>query len=180
MEVKIDNIIANTKIAKELNIEEIAEKISEFSYDPDQFKGLTFKLTEPKTAVLILPDGTLICTGAKKNSEIEESFRIIANMMKKAGIKIKAKPKIEIQNVIASTDVKQELHLSSISQALIMENVNYQPEQFPGLIYNMDETGALILIFSSGKIVCNGLKNEKDAKEAIEKIKEKLCSIGAL
>ena len=79
-----------------------------------------------------------------------------------------------------NTDLKKELNLSLISKDLLLENVDYEPDQFPGLIYRMDDIGASLLLFSSGKIVCTGTKNIEDATNAIEMIKEKPSSLGVL
>jgi transcription initiation factor TFIID TATA-box-binding protein len=176
----IENIVAYAVIADSLNVEDIVEKIPDFQFNPDEFFGATFKLDDPKTAVLILPSGKAVCTGAKNMEDVETSIKKITSMIKNIGIKVKTKPKIETQNIIASTDVEKELHLSSISKGLLLEHVNYEPDHFPGLIYNIDEIRALLLIFSSGKIVCTGAKNIEDTTKAIEMMKEKLSSIGAL
>ena len=178
--INIENIVAYAVIADSLNVEDIVEKIPDFQYNPDEFFGATYKLDDPKTAVLILPSGKAVCTGAKNIEDVKVSINKITIKLKNIGIKVKTKPKIETQNIIASTDVKKELHLSSISKGLLLEHVNYEPEHFPGLIYNVDDVGVLLLIFSSGKIVCTGAKNIEDATKAIEMIKEKLSSLGAL
>ena len=178
--IKIENIVAYAVIADSLNVEDIVEKIPDFQYNPDEFFGATFKLDDPRTAVLILPNGKAVCTGAKNIEDVKTSIKKITIKINSAGIKVKTNPKIETQNIIASIDVKKELHLSSISKGLLLEHVNYEPEHFPGLIYNIDDIGALLLIFSSGKIVCTGAKNMEDATKAIEMMKEKLSSLGAL
>jgi transcription initiation factor TFIID TATA-box-binding protein len=62
----------------------------------------------------------------------------------------------------------------------MLENTSYEPDQFPGLVYNIEELGAILLVFSTGKIVCTGVKNFEDASKAIEIMKDKILSIGAL
>jgi len=179
-DVTIENIVAYAQISDVLDIKQIAEKLPDAKYNPDEFAGLTLKLDTPKTAVLLMPSGKAICTGAKKMEDAEKSIKKLGNKIKKIGIKIKRKPKIEIQNIIASTNLKKELHLSSISKGLLLEKVDYEPKQFPGLIYRMDDIGATLLLFSSGKIVCMGTKKIEDVTNAIEIIKEKLSSLGVL
>jgi transcription initiation factor TFIID TATA-box-binding protein len=46
----------------------------------------------------------------------------------------------------------------------------YEPEQFPGLIYRMDEPKVVILLFASGKLVCTGAKKEQDVFDAVQKL----------
>jgi hypothetical protein len=50
----------------------------------------------------------------------------------------------------------------------------YEPEQFPGLIYRMDDPKAVILLFASGKLVCTGAKKESDIFQAVTKLKRSL------
>ncbi|UCF49475.1 MAG: TATA-box-binding protein [Thermoplasmatales archaeon] len=178
--IKIENIIAYAQLSESFDIENLAEKLPEFYYNPDDFVGLTFKLEDPKTAILLLPNGRAICTGAISIEEVETSILKVIEKITNAGIKINTKPGLEIQNIIVSTNVYKELNLDSISKGLLLKNINYEPDQFPGLIYNIDEIGALLLIFSSGKIVCSGTKNFEDAYKGIEMMIEKLSSLGAL
>jgi transcription initiation factor TFIID TATA-box-binding protein len=53
----------------------------------------------------------------------------------------------------------------------ILENVMYEPEQFPGLIYRMTEPKVVLLVFASGKLVITGAKREEQVHEAVEKIR---------
>jgi len=176
----IENIVAHAKIADSIDITKLAENDQDFKYNPNEFSGLTLKLDEPKTAVLLLPNGKAICTGAKKLEDVETAIKIVTNKIKRAGVKVKTKPKVETTNITVSLDLKKELHLASISKGLMLENVNYEPEEFPGLIYKMDDLGAILLLFSSGKIVCTGASTMEDTSKAIELMKEKLSSLGAL
>ena len=179
-EVKVENIVAYAQIADGLDIEQIVEKIPEFNYNPNEFTGLTIKLDEPKTAVLILPGGKAICTGAKKIEDAETSIKKVINQIKKKKIDVRKKIEVEVQTIVVSIDLKKELHLSSISSGLVLDHVEYEPKKFPGLIYRIRDIGTTLIVFSSGKIVCTGAKTIEDAANAIEMMKEKLSSIGAL
>ena len=178
--IKIENIVANAQISQGLDIESLVEKIPELIYNPDDFKGATYKLDNPKTALLIMPNGKVICTGAINMEEVETSIRLITEKLNNVGIEVNTNPTIETQNIVVSTDVNRSLDLSSISKSLMMKNVNYEPDKFPGLIYNMDDLGVIVLLFSSGKIICTGAKIFDDASKAIEMMKDKLSSFGVL
>jgi TATA binding protein of transcription factor TFIID len=79
---------------------------------------------------------------------------------------------------VASANLYAEVNLESL--ALLLENVLYEPEQFPGLIYRMDDPKVVLLIFSSGKMVCTGAKKEEDVRIAVEKIYKRLLDLGVL
>jgi transcription initiation factor TFIID TATA-box-binding protein len=75
--------------------------------------------------------------------------------------------KIKIENVVASTSLGEELDLQAI--ALALEGAEYEPEQFPGLIYRLKEPKTATFMFRSGKVVCTGAKSLEHVKVAIER-----------
>ena len=85
---------------------------------------------------------------------------------------------IHIQNVVASTSIGEELDLNAISAAF--ENAEYEPEQFPGLVYRLKDPKVVVLIFGSGKLVCTGARKAEDAERAVDKITAELSSLGLL
>ena len=64
--------------------------------------------------------------------------------------------------------------------AFNLENSEYEPEQFPGLVYRMVDPKVAFLLFGSGKIVCTGGRTIADVHRAVEKVYKKLKSIKAL
>jgi transcription initiation factor TFIID TATA-box-binding protein len=55
-----------------------------------------------------------------------------------------------------------------------LNRVMYEPEQFPGAVYRMDEPKVVFLIFSAGKLVCVGAKKEQDVYDAVNNIQKLL------
>ncbi|MBU1705059.1 MAG: TATA-box-binding protein, partial [Nanoarchaeota archaeon] len=83
-------------------------------------------------------------------------------------IKITVKPVIIIQNIVASGSIGMDLNLNTL--AMKLENTEYEPEQFPGLVYKLPEAKATFLLFSNGKIVCTGTKSEEEVHIAVDKL----------
>ena len=83
-----------------------------------------------------------------------------------------------IENVVASTSLGRELDLKAI--ALALGGSEYEPEQFPGLIYRIKEPKTAILLFRSGKVVCTGARKPADVEKAVEKITAELKANGLL
>jgi transcription initiation factor TFIID TATA-box-binding protein len=81
-----------------------------------------------------------------------------------------------VENIVASSRIKAKLNLEEITFAL--ENAEYEPEQFPGLVYRISEPRVAFLLFSSGKIICTGAHKIEDIHTALKKLKKKLESIG--
>ncbi|MCQ4344238.1 MAG: TATA-box-binding protein, partial [Sulfolobales archaeon] len=99
-------------------------------YDPDQFPGLVFRLEKPKVTALIFKSGKMVVTGAKSTEELINAVKKIIKYLKKYGIEIVGKPKIQIQNIVASANIMVNVNLDMA--AYLLENNMYEPEQFPG------------------------------------------------
>ena len=137
-------------------------------YNPKRFPGLVFRLKRPKTSTLIFTSGKMVCTGAKSAKMAKSAIRKVVRELKKMGIIILNKPKITIQNVVASGNLQNNVDLETAAD--ILENVMYEPEQFPGLIYRMQNPKVVVLIFASGKIVCTGAKSDEMVQESVKKL----------
>jgi len=72
------------------------------------------------------------------------------------GTPMEKEPDIVVQNIVASGDLEMKLNLDDI--ILTLPNCEYEPEQFPGLIYRLKEPKVVLLLFGSGKVVCTGAK----------------------
>jgi transcription initiation factor TFIID TATA-box-binding protein len=144
----------------------MAATLSNTEYNPEQFPGLVIRIRDPKTSALIFSSGKVVCTGARSMDKVEESIEKIIKSLKRIGIEVKIKPKISIQNIVASGSVGMDLNLNVL--AMKLDNTEYEPEQFPGLVYKLDEAKATFLLFSNGKIVCTGTKSEGEVHEALD------------
>jgi len=120
----------------------------------------------------------MVCTGAKSEAEVHKAVRSIIKLLKQHGIDIRNEPIIEIQNIVASANLRAGVDLEKA--AFLLENAMYEPEQFPGLIYRMREPKVVLLIFSSGKVVCTGAKKEEEVREAVMKVYQMLKEYGVL
>ena len=180
VEVKVENIVASTIFAEKLDLDVIAKSLEEAEYEPEQFPGLVYRLKDPKTATLLFRSGKSNITGAKNIADVRKTIDIIAEKLKKLGMDVHKNLEIVVQNMVATADLGGELNLDEVAVAFGLENVEYEPEQFPGLVYRVKEPRVVMLLFGSGKIVCTGGKNTEDVSKAVEELLEKLSSMGLL
>lgn len=175
--VRIENIVATVSLDQELNLSVIERNVPNVEYDPDQFPGLILRLESPKITALIFKSGKMVVTGAKSTAEIIRGVKRIIKLLIKHGTLIVTRPKVQIQNIVASANLGVEVNLEKA--ALLLPNSMYEPEQFPGLIFRMDEPRVVFLIFSSGKMVITGAKSEEEVHRAVERVykilKERDC-----
>jgi transcription initiation factor TFIID TATA-box-binding protein len=178
-EVIVENIVASTSFADKLDLDAIAQSLEEAEYEPEQFPGLVYRLNNPKTATLLFRSGKANCTGAKNIEDVRKTVDIIAEKLRKMGIDVYKNKDLEIviQNIVAISDLGTELNLNEVAMGLGLENVEYEPEQFPGLVYRIKEPKVAMLLFGSGKIVCTGARETKDVSIAVDKLSAELSSL---
>ena len=179
-DIRIVNIVASASIAPHLGLESISEKIPEVEYDKERFPGIICRIKEPKTAVLIFSSGKLVCTGGRSMEDVRKVIGMITEKLRAVGEDVGASPEITVQNIVATCDLKPDhlLKLSQVAITLGLENVEYEPEQFPGLVYRIAEPKTVTLLFSTGKMVCTGAKNIEDIQKGVEIIANELRMAG--
>jgi transcription initiation factor TFIID TATA-box-binding protein len=178
--IRIENVVASTSLGAKLDLQLIARTLDAAEYEPAEFPGLIYRLKEPKTAILLFQSGKVVCTGGKSWKQVDESIRTISGLIRKTGQKIISNPKIEIQNIVATSNLESEINLNSIAVTLGLDRVEYEPEQFPGLVVRLDEPRVVVLLFGSGKLVCTGARRPADVSLAVQHITKELQRAGLL
>jgi len=166
---KIQNVVASVKFKNRFDYNEICLKFpqSVADYCPENFPGLFYRgVKTPKCSMLIFENGKMICTGAKSTEKVKKGVYHLIRDFKKREISIHENPEIDIVNIVASGNLRHEVDLEKAASTLI--RVMYEPEQFPGLFYRIDNPKPLILLFKSGKFVCTGATKEIDIDHTVE------------
>ena len=177
-QVKIQNIVATGALCQNLDLYSILKVSARAEYNPQKFPGLVYRLKRPKTSSLLFSSGKMVCTGAKSERSARAAISRIANELRTHGIVIIRNPEVKIENIVATADLNGTLDLEVVAERLT--KTIYEPEQFPGLIYRMDEPKTVILIFTSGKLVITGAKTEVGVRLAAKKLQETLEKNGLI
>jgi transcription initiation factor TFIID TATA-box-binding protein len=166
--INIQNVVATATLNQKVDLNAVVKSYPGVEYRPEQFPGLVFRLKRPKTATLIFSSGKMVCTGAKSGKESRSAIMKVVKELKKCGIIILSKPSFEVVNIVASASLGGKVDLEKT--VITLRKTMYEPEQFPGLIYRMDEPKVVILVFASGSLVCTGAKKEQDVYDAVHKL----------
>ena len=168
----IENVVASVTMEQTFNLVDIHKIVPNSEYNPKKFPGLVYRVKRPKSSTLIFSTGKMVCTGTKSEKLAISAVNRVIKELKEYGIVITSKPVITIQNIVASGDLGKPVDLELAAD--ILDNVMYEPEQFPGLIYRMQDPKTVLLLFASGKLVCTGAKSEEMVYESVSKVVEVL------
>ena len=174
--INVENVVSFASLGIVIALEKLVEEVENTEYEPEQFPGLVYRPQNPRAAALIFSSGKIVCTGAKSIDNSKLAMQKVAEKINEIGIKTPKKFDIIIENIVASSKIDAKINLEEI--AFMLENAEYEPEQFPGLVYRISEPRVAFLLFSSGKIICTGAHSIVDIHRALEKFKIKLEEIG--
>ena len=128
--------------------------------------------------MLIFSSGKIICTGARNMKDVEKAMGEVARILKSLNLQVPKKYKIRVENIVASAQIPARLDLDKI--AFEVENSEYEPDQFPGVVYRMKDPKTTSLLFGSGKIICTGARKIEEIEYTVNALFKKLKSIGTL
>jgi len=177
-EIKVENVVASASLEHGIDLQAVVKAFPIVEYRPDVFPGLVFRTKRPRTANLVFRTGKMVCTGAKSEKEARRALKKVVRKLKKMGMIIRGKLHIKIQNIVASVVLGGKVDLEGFykmgGEVDLGGRMMYEPEQFPGVIYRMEDPRTVILIFSSGKMVCTGAKKEEEVNQAVMKLRQEL------
>jgi len=174
-EIQVENIIVSFSVSTALDLSQLAEILPDAQYHPDDVPAIILQFSHPHSMAALSSTGIVMMTGPKNMNEVHDVAKMIMDRLNVVGVELSETPEILVQNVTVSTDIHQEIKLRSLAKSLRISE--YARRVFPGLVYKGEDPNTVILLFDSGKIVCNG-KSLEDATAALEKMLEKLVSFG--
>ena len=177
-EIKVENVVAFASLGKDISLKALIETLENVEYDPERFPGLVYRIKDPRAATLIFSSGKIVCTGGRSVRLAKEAMHKVVDNIRDTGVDLPTEFEIRIENIVASTQIfaKKKLNLENL--AFELENSEYEPESFPGLVYRLRDPKAAFLLFGSGKIICTGARKVEDIHTALEKFKTTLEGLG--
>lgn len=186
-DISIVNIVSSGKLAVELELAAVAEDLGEFDFVEDvehsRRKGnrLLIDFVNNEPLVILAPSGVYVVTGADSYDETDKGREHLFTALSQMGIISSPTPtpeeivdEYEPKNIVFTADIGQDLNLDALAIGLGLENTEYEPEQFPGLVFRPDFGSCTILVFATGKVVITGVTDESVAVTEFESLYEKI------
>lgn len=177
-DIKIQNVVVSANTHTKFALEMLAVNLPDAEYEPESFPGLVYRVDKPKSSTLIFTTGKIICSGSKSLEDAKKAIKRTLEKIEELGVDVSSRTDVEVVNIVASANLNSKLDLNKI--VFELGECEYEPEQFPGLVYRLDDPKVVFLIFNSGKIVCTGAKSEEMVAKAVARLEGKLQEIKAL
>lgn len=178
-EIEIANIVGVLDFHRELDLSAVSnllrssEPVTEVEYSPEKNHWLQsrFRFSDSSKYVSFYKSGTCSIVGCDSPDQLTNLVDLIIDVMDPV---VQDEPTLEIKNLVCLAEYGTEFNLSQLAVAIGLERVEYEPEQFSGLIYRDNKTAAVFLVFSSGKIIITGEDDLQAADRSYRRFKQGL------
>lgn len=178
--IEMQNVVGAGDLGRELDLMAVSTDLSRTEYDPEKMPGLLYHSAATEATVMVFESGKVIVMGAASSEGTRRAYSEWVDDLRSLGLSLSDRSEIDIQNIVASADFGEQFHLSAVAVGLGLEQVEYEPEQFPGLVYRLDNSNVVVLLFGTGKSVVVGAINQAGIETAVERIASQLAAIGML
>lgn len=170
-------MVGSGSLTAELDLETLSEEIGEprARYDPEKYPALYLRFEEDTPLITLYRTGKYIITGPTSETELYDLRGRVLNFLSDIGAIYDATDEwFSVQNYVCTEDLDQTLNLNALAIGLGLEQTEYEPEQFPGLIYRPPGQDGVVLLFASGRIVITGSRTIEAAEEIFADLKDDL------
>jgi transcription initiation factor TFIID TATA-box-binding protein len=176
--VEVVNVVASGSLGVELDLEAIADDLDIVDYDPDKYPGAYFRFGDSAPLITLYRTGKYIITGAGSEEEAYTTREEFLNTLSGHQILPTAEDDwFRLQNYVCMSEVGENLNLSALAIGLGLEVTEYEPEQFPGLVYRPAEHDCVLLVFGSGKVIITGATSIQAAEAAFQSFEEQIMEL---
>ena len=173
--MKIVNLVATVILAEPLDLNEVHKHLPGSKFPKAGSPWLQYRLQPENYYTTFYKSGKFLVTGVTSPDEIQPIADRIVSILKTNAIKVRIS-EIRIHNFVVVDTIGHSVQFDKIIASLPDVNIEYEPEQFPGMI--IKEDGHSFLLFSSGKVILTGVRDIEAIKPALKKFKKKIQNIG--
>ena len=173
------NVVGSGSLATEFDLEQISAALGQdAAYDPEKYPGMYLRSAEEAPLITLYRTGKYIVTGADSVGGAQRRREQFLDRLADEGI-IDAPTDewFSIQNVVCTGELTEGVNLNAIAIGLGLEQTEYEPEQFPGLIYRPTEFPCVLLLFATGKVVVTGCTDKQTAEEAFSHLETEITRL---
>jgi len=173
--VEVVNVVSSGSLNIELDLEAVAQELNDFvDYDPEKYPRAYFRFEEGSPLITLYRTGKYIITGSSSENQAAEIRGRFLSILNEHGIiPAPGDDRFSIQNYVCVGDLDEPVNLSALAIGLGLKNTEYEPEQFPGLVYRPPDHDSVLLVFGSGKTMITGAKSIEQAESAFNEFNSK-------
>jgi len=173
-QVKVVNMVAMAILSAPLDLEEMEKVLPNSEQCKSAAKWLKYRLGPEKKYIAFYKSGKFLITGVRSRKEVHALVDKVVDELMRYGMEVTV-TEVRVNNIVLEGKLDLQVSLEDLIRMLDSGKASYEPEQFPGLLYK--NWGVSFLLFSSGKFIITGVKDEKDIDSIAAKFEEMIRDI---
>lgn len=178
--VQLVNVVGNGDLGRELDVDAVLEDIAEDGSITNANRtqqGITIKFVNQSGTISLYRSGKYSIMGSNSVEGLHRTNEIFLKVLEDYGIIVNiGNDTVSVTNYVYSVDLDRDVNISQLD-IWLGEEAEYEPEQFPYVIYHPSEINCTMTISASGKCVINTPDGEEAVKRAISTVKERIDEI---
>ena len=177
--IEIVNVVGSGELSTELDLEQVTKDLgTNAKYDPEKYPAMYLHMAEDAPLITLYRTGKYIITGADSEEEAFASReRFLSRLSDQNVIEKPADEWFSIQNIVFTAELPEQVNLNAIAIGLGLEQTEYEPEQFPGLIYRPTNFPCVLLVFATGKVVITGCSDTEVSEKAFSHLRNEIARV---
>jgi len=176
--LEIVNVVASGAFDREFDLASLAERLNQVSgidaSHDESSSSLYIDFAGVKPLCVMYMSGSYSIRGGGSVEGVESVQQKLMAVLREAGISTDHREPFEVKNIVCIGELDEQLVLGDIQKSSSFDNAEFEPEQFPGLIYRDPETGGTAIIFSNGKVNITGLRSPESINQLFEFVRENI------
>lgn len=175
-ELEVVNIVGSGQMATEFDLVTLSEAVGNNArYEPEMYPGMYLNVEgEDGATTTVYRTGKFIVVGATSLDELHRVKEAAVTLLSETVGRDLGIDWFQVQNFVCSGDIGRELNLEALTTALGMEQTEYEPEQFAGLLYNPENADCKLMLFRTGKVIVAGATSQEVAEAGLEEVVDRI------
>lgn len=176
--MEIVSTMGSGSLGREINLQELVIALQEHLAGTLESSShgtsmVTIRFEEGGPAYTLYRTGTFQIRGAKDPDVLKEAKGRLLSTLDEIGLEV-SEHSFEQKTAVFMEDLRRKVNLEALAVLLGLQNTEYEPEQFPGLVYRPEEYGVTLLVFASGKVIIGGTTSHSLAEEAVNELRNEV------
>lgn len=166
-------------LGRELDLDAVIESLEGESDIESNRHGdsmVTIRLEPEGPAFTLYRTGAYQIRGTDSRDALFDANTKLLDALEAIGVDVTG-PSFEQMNAVFLEDFETTIQLEALVVHLGLENIEYEPEQFSGVIYRSPEISTVSLIFTSGKTIITGTVQNEVAEQSAEHLRKQLSTL---
>jgi transcription initiation factor TFIID TATA-box-binding protein len=182
--MEIASTMGTGSFGRELDLRLLIDELEKTAQSPfdSNFTSegmVTIYLEGDSPAYTLYRTGSFQIRGAKTEADLKQAESRLRTLLSDVGVEM---PDYEFSHVtsVFVGDLDIDVNLEALSIALGLENTEYEPEQFPAIVYRPPQFAVTLLVFSTGKVIVGGTTDRNEARSALQHVEEEIATLDAV